>query len=304
MSGPPAIGVSGARRTFRPRRAPARVALEGVSLQIEAGAWVALLGPNGSGKSTLLGALAGLVRLDAGSAQHRGRRAVVFQSPGLDPLLSVRENLRLEGALHGLSRRESDRRAEDLAALLGLDDRAGDRVGRLSGGLARRADLARALVGAPDVMLLDEPSGGLDLTARRAFLDALERARAARPMTVLMSTHHMDEASRAQRVVMLAQGRVVADGPPEALVRRVGARVAHLRLEDGAIAVRDRLAALGWRAKVQGDRLIATLEHADPAAEAGAVEAAAAAGARCVIGAPTLGDAYEALTGAALEDGP
>lgn len=217
---------------------PRRVALDGLSLDIRAGECTAILGPNGSGKSTFLRIAATLERADEGSIAILGHDAddapkvrrligVVFQSPGLDALLTVLENLRLQCAISGTPARERADRIRRVAASLDLADRLHDRVGRLSGGLRRRADLARALVAEPRLILLDEPTAGLDLEARRAFIDLLRTRAADAGLTVILTTHDMDEASAAHRVIMLSDGRIVADGAPAELRASLGERVVH-----------------------------------------------------------------------------
>jgi len=189
---------------------------------------IALLGPNGSGKSTLLGLLAGLHRPTAGKvliadspagsdAAARRSVGVAFQTPALDALLTVRENLRLFAALHGLTRTPD--RVAGAIERFGLREHADRRVGRLSGGLARRADLARATLHEPALLLLDEPAAGLDPAAADALLGAIrELASTETGRTVLWSTHDLREAERAERVVILRDGRVALDGAPAALI--------------------------------------------------------------------------------------
>ena len=164
-------------------------ALRGVSLDVAPGERVGLLGANGSGKTTLMRAVSTLLAPDAGTvevggadarrdpAEVRRRIGVVFQSPALDDALTVRESLELQAALVGLGRGEARARVDDLVRRLDLADRAGSRVGTLSGGLARRADLARGLLHRPALVLLDEPTGGLDPLARIALWDTLDGLR-------------------------------------------------------------------------------------------------------------------------------
>jgi ABC-2 type transport system ATP-binding protein len=228
------------------RRQPARVALDGLSLEVPAGEWVILLGPNGSGKSTLVRVISGADIADAGCALVFGhdlamggpaarraalsRMAIVLQRPGLDKLLTVQENLRSAAALFGLGGADREARIRALAERLEFTDRLGDRVATLSGGYQRRVDLARALLHDPELLILDEATAGLDHQSRAGFLQAISdlRSQSRRPMTVVMTTHLMDEAERAGRVVMMARGKVVADDSPGALRAQSGGRILRL----------------------------------------------------------------------------
>lgn len=305
-----AIELDHVRRVYPDSKgADDRVALDDVSLSIKKGAWISLLGPNGSGKSTLLRLLATMDEPTTGAlrwfgdanANRRDIRAtlgVVFQSPSLDVLLSIRENLRLQSAIFGLPEAESNARIERLADELRLTDRLDDRVGALSGGLARRADLARALLTNPSLLLLDEATAGLDPPSRDEFLAALSRRHGAGDLTILMTTHLMDEAERAGRVVMMDGGRVVADGSPDDLRRGL--------THDGRIVLRtgwashDELAALGYSPTRAGESALLPFTHEDH--EFGeALDALIASGASVSIGPPTLEDVFAAKTGHTLD---
>jgi len=293
----PVASLAGAERSYPGKPEPRR-ALAGVTLRIEPGEFVALLGPNGAGKSTLLRLLAGLDRPDSGEvhAPPRARLGVVFQKPALDPLLSVRENLELQAALFGLDRRGS--RAEHAARELTLSDRLNDRVGSLSGGLARRADLARALLTDPDLLLLDEPTTGLDHEARASFLEAIDARRGRSPnLTVILSTHLMDEAARADRVVLMNEGRVVADGAPDDLRAALG-RGPVLRTQSEAAAHLERP---GLELTERGRGVTAT---GDREAIESAAAALLAAGVPFEVAPPTLGDVYLARAGRSREGAP
>jgi ABC-2 type transport system ATP-binding protein len=214
-----------------------RTALADVSLTIPRGEIFGLLGPNGGGKttlfkilSTLMAATEGAVSVlehDLGREAHHIRRhlGVVFQHPSLDPKLTGTENLRAHGLLYGLRGPALTARADALLARLGLADRMRDRVETLSGGLQRRVELAKALVHQPDLLLLDEPSTGLDPRARRDFTEYLRRLRDQEGVTVILTTHILDEAERCDRVGVLERGRLVAVGSPGELKARVGGDV-------------------------------------------------------------------------------
>jgi ABC-2 type transport system ATP-binding protein len=216
------------------KRYGARTALGGLTLQLPRGQFVALLGPNGAGKSTLFQVLTGLFAADEGDVQVTGlalRRqparalraiGVVFQQPSLDLDLSVARNLGFHAALQGLPAALAQRRiAEGLdAAGLGADrDRP---VRELSGGNRRKVELVRALLHRPAVLLMDEPTVGLDPKSRRDLLAAIRADIAARGTLVLWATHLVEEAAGADRVLVLHQGRLLADGTPAAVTAALG----------------------------------------------------------------------------------
>lgn len=302
-----AIDAHDLRRVYPARRkSPARTALGSVTLRIERGRFVALLGPNGSGKSTLLRILATLDAPDSGTLaifgaaprdalrEVRAGLGVVFQRPALDPLLTVRENLVNHAALFGMRRSAANDAALASAARLRVDDRLEDRVGSLSGGLQRRVDLARAFLSAPRLLLLDEPTTGLDPDARESFLDALETLRRETGATIVLSTHLMDEAERADRVVLLAEGAIVGDDAPGALRESLGGAVLRVSAGEGAT-----LDALPLRVLRREREVLASGDSDDIA---NAARALAARGVPFSFGPPTLGDVYSARAGRALHD--
>ncbi len=206
-------------------------ALAGVCLEIPQGAIYALLGPNGAGKTTLLNILTTLTRPDRGTARIAGldvvadalevrrRIGVTFQEPLRERLLRGRDVLDLQGQLYGLSSADRRDRIAELARALELEALLDLPVKSYSGGSARRLELARSLVARPQVLLLDEPTTGLDLTSREEFWALLQRLRAADGLTVLLATHAMDEAeTQADCVGILAGGALVVEGAPGALI--------------------------------------------------------------------------------------
>lgn len=214
-----------------------RQALAGISLQVQPGEIFGLLGPNGGGKTTLFKILSTLMPLTQGririfddelphrAAAIRRRLGVVFQHPSLDPKLTVLENLQHHGHLYGLQGQALRQRADAVLQRFGLAERRRDLVETLSGGLQRRVELAKAFLHEPPLLLLDEPSTGLDPGARLDFTAALEELRDDQGVTILLTTHLLDEAERCDRVGILHEGRLVAVDTPEALKRRVGGDV-------------------------------------------------------------------------------
>jgi ABC-2 type transport system ATP-binding protein len=209
-------------------------ALDRVSLQVEAGEMVALLGPNGAGKTTLFQLLTGLFVADSGSVEVLGadmRRdpvralaqlGVVFQQPALDLNLSVRASLRFHADLHGLPSAVSRPRIAALLERFGLATAAGEPGRKLSGGNRRKVELLRALLHEPRLLLMDEATVGLDPAARAQLQAEVLQARAERGLGVLWATHLVDEAQRAQRVIVLHRGVVRWDGSAEALCAAQG----------------------------------------------------------------------------------
>ena len=236
-----------------------RQALSQVGFRVAPGSVHGFLGPNGSGKSTLFKILATILPLQTGSvgvlgmdlrtqtASIRRVLGVVFQSPALDRKLSVRANLRYGGMLYGLSGAELDRRVDKMLEVGSLRDRARDRVGELSGGLRRRVELAKGLLHGPQLMLLDEPSTGLDPGARQ---DLWRFLRAREGVTILFTTHLMDEADEADGLTILNAGQIVAEGSPASLRQEVGGEVLELSCAEPAALARDIAAAFGVEPQV------------------------------------------------------
>jgi ABC-2 type transport system ATP-binding protein len=300
-----ALSVRGVRFTYPARRRqPARVALHGVDLAIAQGQAVAMLGPNGSGKSTLMKIIAGLLVPEAGEVELFGSRelndirrslGVVFQTEGLDRHMTVAENLRDQASLYGIASGEAKAIISTELKKAGLEDRRGSLVKTLSKGLARRVDLCRAVLHKPRLLMLDEPTVGLDPMARENFLGMLETRRNEDGLTILMSTHLVDEADRCDRVLLLHEGRIIADDTPGALRNQLGRRRIMVMDTAWRPAVADRWerTSAGWAMSVDED-----VEHAQRVAGE-LIEA----GVTYTIAPPTLADVFESLTGASLESG-
>jgi ABC-2 type transport system ATP-binding protein len=289
-----------------------RTALSNVSFEVRKGEIFGLLGPNGGGKSTLFRILSTMMVPTAGRALIAGhdvsrdpaavRRqvGVVFQTQSLDKALTVEENLRAQGHLHGLRGAVLAERMARAVERLGLADRRRDLVETLSGGLRRRVEIAKALLHEPRVLLMDEASTGLDPAARRDLSRHIENLRSGDGVTILLTTHILEEAGRCDRLVLLHQGNMVAEGTPAELRARIGGDVVVLRTADTALLAAKierrfgvRPVARDGEVRVEmenGHRFIAEVVEAFP----GAIESVG-------LHKPTLEDVFVNQTGASIE---
>ncbi len=289
-----------------------RVALDGVSLIVEQASVFALLGPNGGGKTTLFQILSTLITPTSGVARILGddvvaardrvrqRIGVVFQNPSLDSHLTVFENMTHQGHLYGLSGAMLRTRSEELLQRFGVRDRGKDRVKKLSGGLQRRVELAKSLLHRPQILVLDEPSTGLDPGTRAALTDFLIELRDKDGVTSLLTTHLIDEADRCDRVAVIDKGKLVAQGTPSALKATIGGDVITIRARDPVALAWQITSKFGVQAEVAdgsvrveregGHRFVPELIEAFP----GAIESVS-------VGRPTLGDVFRRVTGHGLD---
>ena len=299
----PAVGIRELRHQFAERSA-----LAGISLDVARGELLALVGPNGSGKTTLFRILSTALLPTAGTVTVFGadvvrqpglvRRqiGVVFQSASLDRKLTAAENLRHQGRLYGLRGRDLEQRIGAALERVGVADRAHERVERLSGGLARRVELAKGLLHRPRLVLLDEPTTGLDPSARREFWSYFDAVRRETGATAVVTTHLLDEAGRGDRIALLDQGRLVALGTPGALTAEIGGDVITVRAADperlaAAVAARFGCPATVVEGAVRielarGHDLVPRLVEAFPEAIDG-----------LTLGKPTLDDVFVRRTG-------
>lgn len=228
-SAPAAVRIQGVSHSYGTRQA-----LIDLSLEIGRGELFAVLGPNGGGKSTLFRLLSTLIPLQSGAVSIldfdlaraanavRSVIGVVFQAPSLDRKLTVAENIRLQAALYGISGNVLSQRLDELLEQFGLRDRANELTERLSGGLRRRVELAKGLIHQPQVLLLDEPSTGLDPAARNDLWRYLKSLQQEHGTTIVLTTHYLDEADGADRIAILHEGKLVALGRPDELKSTVG----------------------------------------------------------------------------------
>jgi ABC-2 type transport system ATP-binding protein len=288
-----------------------RVALAGVSFQVAEGVIFGLLGPNGGGKSTVFRILSTLMVPAGGKAvicghdvaaepaAVRRRIGVVFQSQSLDKKLTVEENLRGQGHLHGLSGAVLRERIEKVIGRLGLRDRRHDLVEILSGGLKRRVEIAKGLLHRPSVLLMDEASTGLDPGARRELWQYILELREQEGVTVLLTSHILDEADKCDRLALLHEGRLVSEGSPAELKARIGGDVVILEAGDPDALGRQieqrfhvRPSSVDGTLRVEianGHRFITEVVEAFP----GAIDSVG-------LHKPTLEDVFLRETGAAL----
>jgi len=241
MSADSAISVSCVSHRYE-----SRVALDDLTLEVREGEVFVFLGPNGSGKTTLFRVLSTLIPLQEGAvsilghdlqtelAAIRSALGVVFQAPSLDKKLTVFENLQHQGRLYGLQGAELNDRAKRMLTSLGVADRAGDLVETLSGGMRRRVELAKGMLHRPRVLLLDEPSTGLDPGARADLWQYLRQVREAEGVTILLTTHLLEEADRADRIAIMHHGKLAALDTPAALQASVGGDSITIRTEHPA----------------------------------------------------------------------
>jgi ABC-2 type transport system ATP-binding protein len=244
-----------------------RTALNGVSFDVRAGEIFALLGPNGSGKTTLFRVLSTLMLPDSGRAliagfdaatqpdEVRRRIGVVFQAQSVDIKLTAAENLLHQGHLYGLSGKVLKDRIAEMLQRVALSSRAKDRVETFSGGMQRRVELAKGLMHRPSVMLLDEPTTGLDPGARRDLWQYLRELRDQENVSIIVTTHLMEEAERCDRLAILNEGQVVALGTPAELRSEIGADVILLETADAESLAERVTQRFGVTASVVGGKV-------------------------------------------------
>jgi ABC-2 type transport system ATP-binding protein len=216
------------------RRFGDTVAVDGLSFQVGEGEIFGLLGPNGAGKSTTIKILCTLLAPHEGSARVAGFDVVkkpgavraalgmLFQDAAIDDRLTARENLLVHAMIYNVPRKERPARIDESLQWIGLAEHAGDLVRTFSGGMRRRLEVARALLHSPRVLFLDEPTTGLDPQSRRSLWEKLHELRQSRKLTILMTTHYMDEAENCDRLAIMDHGRLIAEGTPAALRQRAG----------------------------------------------------------------------------------
>jgi ABC-2 type transport system ATP-binding protein len=315
----PAIEVAGLRKTFG-----GFTAVDGISFSVAQGEIFGLLGPNGAGKSTLIRMLTTLVPPSAGVARVAGRDVVrdadgvrraigvIPQNLTSDRELTVEENLLIHAKLQGVARRGRGALIAGLLEAVGLADRAGALVKTLSGGMRRRVEIARGLVHRPRILFLDEPTTGLDPVSRAQVFTLLREVKAAQGLTVVLTTHYLDEADQlCDRIAIVDRGRLVALDTPLRLKAGIpGESVVDVAFAGAPAGWADRLAGLAAARQVSGGGDAFRVVSADgPATVRALLEAAEAAGATVralAVASTSLDDVFVQLTGRPLReaDGP
>lgn len=289
-------------------------AVDGVSFKVESGEVFGFLGPNGAGKSTTVSMLTTLAKPTSGQATVGGydvmqepnsvRRiaGVALQEIGLDPIMKSLELLTIQGQAFGMSRKQARQRAEELLQLVKLDQFTDRRVGKYSGGMRRRLDLALALVHEPDILFLDEPTTGLDPASRRDVWNEVRRLNQEQGMTIFLTTQYLEEADElAERIAIIDAGEIVARGKPAELKAKVGGEAINITL-NSADEIESAQAALSDMAdRIQVDRLTLRLYTQDAAKRVPAVvqklESISVEMESLTLTQPTLDDVFLQVTG-------
>ncbi len=296
------------------KRFASLTAVDGIDFDVARGESFGFLGPNGAGKTSAMRMVACVSPVSDGTltilgldpAAHgpeiRARLGVVPQQDTLDTELSVRDNLVIYGRYFGLTRTESRLRADSLLEFAQLSERANDKVEPLSGGMKRRLTIARALINEPSILLLDEPTTGLDPQARHLLWERLYRLK-QRGVTLVITTHYMDEAEQlCDRLVVMDKGRIAAEGSPRELIDRYATReVTELRFPVGVQETLDRqLDGLGERIETLPDRVLVYSDNGDAVAAAAAARGLAPQ--TVLVRRSSLEDVFLRLTGRTLVD--
>jgi ABC-2 type transport system ATP-binding protein len=308
------IEVEGLVRDFKkgPR------AVDGIELSVAPGEIYGFLGPNGAGKSTTVHMLTTLLPPTAGTARVAGHDivrdgpavrdaiGVALQEAALDPYLTAREHMRLQAGMHGIEKRESTRRGDELIARVGLSEAADRKVGSYSGGMRRRLDLALALVHEPSVLFLDEPTTGLDVQSRTALWDEVQRLASSHGVTVFLTTQYLEEADAlADRVGFIDSGRIVAEGTPDALKAEIGRPTVEASPTEDTDEdrMREVLSRFGAEAPAGPGAIAVRLDEGthELAEVVRALDAAKISVDNLEIHAPTLDDVFLVKTGRRLE---
>ncbi|MEW5746557.1 MAG: ATP-binding cassette domain-containing protein [Nitrospirota bacterium] len=302
----PAITVEHLSKKFG-----AVAAVDDVSFEVDEGAIFGFLGPNGAGKTTTINILCTLLSPTSGSARIDGhdcmresaavrkKIGIVFQDNTLDKELTAYENLLFHSYLYSIPRAERKRNIEQALHFVGLYDRRGEQVKRFSGGMKRRLEVARSLIHQPRVLFLDEPTLGLDPQSRTNLWEFIATLPEKQGVTVFMTTHYMDEAEICDRIAIIDQGKIIAEGSPDDLKKMVGGDVIYLRTTDNAKAMRDLKALLDLDAEEREGEVFISTARGD-ACIPRLITALADMVVSVRLQRPTLNDVFLKLTGKAI----
>ena len=306
------ISAQSLRKTYRARSKPDFVAVDDLSFEVAPGESFGLLGPNGAGKSTTMKMIGAVSTRTSGDLQIlgldpdrygpeiRSRLGVVPQQDNLDGELNARENLYIYGRYFGLPSRVCHEKADELLAFAQLEDKAKNKVDQLSGGMKRRLTIARGLINDPRILLLDEPTTGLDPQARHVLWDRLFRLK-ERGTTLVLTTHYMDEAEQlCDRLIVVDKGRIMAEGTPASLIREHSSReVLEVRFgSDRNEQAARQLRGIGDRVEVLPDRVLVYASDGEAALER--VSAAGLTPLTSLVRRSSLEDVFLRLTGRSL----
>jgi lipooligosaccharide transport system ATP-binding protein len=313
MSGAPAEAAALAAGLYK--RYAELEAVSGIDFRIERGQYFGFLGPNGAGKTSTLRMVQAVSSPSSGrlrvlgldpvrdGKRVRARLGVCAQDDTLDPDLPVYENLRVYGRYFPQDARTTARRAEQLLEFLALNEKRNKKIQELSGGMKRRLMIARALINEPELLVLDEPTTGLDPQARHLIWQKLRELR-ARGVTLLLTTHYMDEAERlCDRLMIMDRGKILAEGAPRDLIaQHVGHEVVELHADEEEQArMLSDIDLGGTQSERSGDVRAFFFQRGDPVVES-VVERARASGIRCLVRNATLEDVFLKLTGRELDE--
>ena len=306
------ISARGLRKTYAVKGKPDFVAVDDLSFEVAPGESFGLLGPNGAGKSTTMKMIGAVSTRSGGDLQIlgldpdrygpeiRSRLGVVPQQDNLDGELNARENLYIYGRYFGLPGKVCHEKADELLAFAQLEDKAKNKVDQLSGGMKRRLTIARGLINDPRILLLDEPTTGLDPQARHVLWDRLFRLK-ERGTTLVLTTHYMDEAEQlCDRLIVVDKGRIMAEGPPASLIREHSSReVLEVRFgSDRNESAAVQLRGIGDRVEVLPDRILVYAHDGEAALER--VTASGLQPMTSLVRRSSLEDVFLRLTGRSL----
>ena len=289
-----------------------RTAVDGLTLDIARGETFGFLGPNGAGKSTTFHLLTGMLAADAGRVlldgvaapptdpRMRRRLGVVFQEPSLDDKLSGLENLRLGAALYGLTGARAGKRIDEMLSLVELQDRKKETVERYSGGMRRRLEIARVLLHDPEILIMDEPSRGIDQATQRRIWEQLDELKQKRRLTILLTTHQPEEAEHCDRIAVLDAGRVIACDTVEQLKKQVGGDVITLEAERPDEVAAQVASLVSEKPRVLDGKVVIEAEQGHTLIPRLVEQFAPGRLTAVGLRRPTLGDVFVKLTGRGL----